>query len=231
MAAVELLTQEIDADPNKHIPYANRSFVRSRVNLWEPALRDADQSIAIKPSLTGHISKGIALCGNRQFQKATAAFDIAFTFTKKDPTLIHLLFLIKVIALFNVNEHDRAIQRIGELSSTPHNDPIPSRIVEAYLHVELGRIALQGENLDFVLEEIIPPKLHADDVASAVGHFTTAVNASSFFLDYQFIPNTRYSPSSSGGTSSPYGKPRISNIAVHSCWLANTEKLSSQSIL
>lgn len=43
LAAVELLTQEIDADPNKHTPYANRSFVRSRVNLWEPALRDADQ--------------------------------------------------------------------------------------------------------------------------------------------------------------------------------------------
>lgn len=182
LAAVELLTQEIDADPNKHTPYANRSFVRSRVNLWEPALRDADQSIAIKPSLTGYISKGIALCGKRQFQKATAAFDIAFTFTKKDPALIHLLFLIKVIALFNANEHDQAIQRIGELSSTPHNDPIPSRIVEAYLHVELGRIALQDEHLDFGLEEIIPPTLHADDVASAVGHFTTAVNASSFFF-------------------------------------------------
>lgn len=71
----------------------------------------------------------------------------------------------QVIALFNANEHDQAIQRIWELSSTPHNDPIPSRIVEvcilprsvpgaaadniflrfahqAYLHVELGRIAL-----------------------------------------------------------------------------------------
>lgn len=88
----------------------------------------------------------------------------------------------QVIALFNANEHDQAIQRIGELSSTPHNDPIPSRIVEAYLHVELGRIALQDEHLDFGLEEIIPPTLHADDVASAVGHFTTAVNASSFFF-------------------------------------------------
>lgn len=120
----------------------------------------------------------------------------------------------QVIALFNANEHDQAIQRIRELSSTPHNDPIPSRIVEvsilprsvpgaaadnfflrfarqAYLHVKLGRFALQGEpldlefqdeHLDIGLEEIIPPNLDADDVASAVGHFTTAVNASSYFF-------------------------------------------------
>jgi len=108
--------------------------------------------------LTGYISKGIVLCRNRQFQEATTAFDIAFTFAKKDSSLNHLLFLIKachilftqpelsygfqVIALFNANKHDEAIQRIGELSSTLYNDPIPFRIVEAYLHVKLGSIAL-----------------------------------------------------------------------------------------
>lgn len=96
--------------------------------------------------MTGYISKGIVLCRNRQFQEATTAFDIAFTFAKKDSSLNHLLFLIKachilftqpelsygfqVIALFNANKHDEAIQRIGELSSTLYNDPIPFRIVE-----------------------------------------------------------------------------------------------------
>lgn len=116
-----------------------------------------------------------------------------------------LSYDFQVIALFNANEHEQAIQRIRELSSTPHTDPIPFRIVEvsilprsvpgaatnkiflrfahqAYLHVELGRIALQDDVLNFGMHEIILPKLHADDVASAVDHFTTAVNASSFFF-------------------------------------------------
>lgn len=108
LAAEQLLTQEINAHPNKHTPYANRSFVMSRQLNWESALRDANQSITIKPSLTGYISKGIALCGRRQFQEATTAFDIAFTFTKKGSSVNHLLFLIKVIALFNADEHDQA---------------------------------------------------------------------------------------------------------------------------
>ncbi|KIK44029.1 hypothetical protein CY34DRAFT_11345 [Suillus luteus UH-Slu-Lm8-n1] len=234
LAAVGLLTQEIDADPDKHTPYANRSFVWSRVNGWNPALRDADQSIAIKPSFTGYVSKGIALCERSDFDSSS------FLDQGKLPSYtIHVLSDgFQVIALFNANEHDQVIQRIRELSSTPHNDPIPSRIVEAYLHVKLGRFALQGEpldlgfqdeHLDIELEEIIPPNLDADDVASAVGHFTST--AALTFLDYQFIPNTGYLLSSSGGTSSPYGKLRISNIAVHSCWPANTEKLSSHFIL
>lgn len=176
--AVKLLTKEIDADPNKHIPYANRSFLMSRLCAWKNALQDADQSIAIKPSLTGYISKGIVLCRNKQFQEATTAFDIAFTFTKKDSSLNHLLFLIKVIALFNARRHDEAIQRIGELSqaSTLYNDPIPSRIVETYLHVELGSIALNNTIFGPV------PPLCPHKLASAIDHFTTAVSASSFFF-------------------------------------------------
>ncbi|KAG2055795.1 WD40 repeat-like protein [Suillus hirtellus] len=174
--AVKLLTKEIDADPNKHIPYANRSFLMSRLCAWKHALRDANQSIAIKPSLTGYISKGIVLCRNKQFQEATTAFDIAFTFAKKDSSVNHLLFLIKVIALFNANKHDEAIQCIGELSSTLYNDPIPFRIVEAYLHVKLGSIAL-----DDTIFGPVPP-LCPHKVASAIDHFTTAVNASSFFF-------------------------------------------------
>ncbi|KAG2153794.1 uncharacterized protein EDB93DRAFT_1134838, partial [Suillus bovinus] len=174
--AVKLLTQEIDADPNKHIPYANRSFLMSRLYDWESALHDANQSITIKPSLTGYISKGIALCGKRQFQESTAAFDIAFTFAKKDSSLNHLIFLIKIIALFNENEHDQAMQRIGELASTPCNDPIPSRIVEAYLHVKLGRTALRDYNSN------VKFPIQLQEIASAIDHLTTAVNASSFFF-------------------------------------------------
>lgn len=39
--AEELLTQEIDSDPNNYISYANRSFVMARKHDWDHALRDA----------------------------------------------------------------------------------------------------------------------------------------------------------------------------------------------
>jgi len=45
--------------------------------------------------LTGYISKGTALCGNKQFQNAMRAFDIAFMFTNEDSKIIHFLLLIK----------------------------------------------------------------------------------------------------------------------------------------
>jgi hypothetical protein len=39
--AEELLTQEISADTNNYISYANRSIVMSRKNDWDHALDDA----------------------------------------------------------------------------------------------------------------------------------------------------------------------------------------------
>jgi len=90
--------------------------------------------------------------------------------------------------LFNANEHQEAILRIGELAACPNVDPVACRIVEvstmrsitlgscdlvdfahpfvhqAYLHVQLGNMALNGACYN-----------------KAVEHFTTAVNASTFF--------------------------------------------------
>ncbi|KAG1794651.1 uncharacterized protein HD556DRAFT_1536098 [Suillus plorans] len=102
---------------------------------WDQALQDAIQSISIKPSLAGHISEGIAFCGKRQ-----------------------------TIALFNANEHQEAILRIRELAACPYVNPVACHIVEAYLRVQLGNIALEGAR-------------HSE----AVEHFTAAVNASNFF--------------------------------------------------
>jgi hypothetical protein len=66
--------------------------------------------------------------------------------------------------LFNANEHQEAMLRIGELATCPNVDSVACRVVEAYLRVQLGNIALDGARHN-----------------EAVQHFTAAVNASTFF--------------------------------------------------
>jgi WD40 repeat protein len=64
--AIQLFTQQIDADPNNFESYANRSFAMARRAAWNDALQDATKSVSIEPSFIGYISKGLALCGNQQ---------------------------------------------------------------------------------------------------------------------------------------------------------------------
>lgn len=166
-AAEALLTREIIASPNNYTSYANRSFVMAQKLDWDSALRDAIKSITIQPSLTGFISKGISLCGKKRIREAMTAFDIASTFTNGDSKTNLLIFLIKSIALFSANEHRDAIMRIKELASTSSSDvdPIPCCIVEAYLRVQAGIIALNCKRYN-----------------EAIDQFTAAVNASKFFV-------------------------------------------------
>jgi hypothetical protein len=42
--AEELLTQEIDADVNNYVSYANRAFVMARKLNWDHALQDANKA-------------------------------------------------------------------------------------------------------------------------------------------------------------------------------------------
>jgi tetratricopeptide (TPR) repeat protein len=162
--AIQLFTQQIDADPNDFDTYAKRSFVMARQSAWNDALRDATKSISIEPSLIGYISKGLALCGKQQVHDAMAAFDLAFTFTNADPKTTHFLFLIKAIASFNVNACERTVLPVQELAARPNADPLACHVVEAYMRVQLGTIAMDED-------------LHRD----AAGHFTAAVNAGTFF--------------------------------------------------
>lgn len=162
--AEQLLTQEIDIDANSHISYANRSFVMARQLDWDRALHDASKSVAIQPSFSGYISKGFALCGKQQIREAMTEFDLAFTSTDGDPMTTQFLFLIKAIALFNANSHEEAMRFVQELASRPNANPLASRVVEAYLRVQLGIIAMASA-------------LYKD----AVDHFTAAVNAGAFF--------------------------------------------------
>jgi len=88
----------------------------------------------------GYISKGIALCGNKQVRDAHKAFDLASTFANGESKTIYFLFLVKArrmfiqysmphyscqaVAFFNANQHGDAIRRIRELSATCPNPDI-----------------------------------------------------------------------------------------------------------
>ncbi|KAG1721612.1 hypothetical protein EDB19DRAFT_1960874 [Suillus lakei] len=91
--AEQLFTQEIDTDARNYTSYANRAFALARKLHWDHALQDAIKSVAIQPSLTGYISKGIALCGKGYVRDARTAFDVASIFANRDIT--HFLLLIK----------------------------------------------------------------------------------------------------------------------------------------
>ncbi|OAX34763.1 hypothetical protein K503DRAFT_868710 [Rhizopogon vinicolor AM-OR11-026] len=158
--AETMFIQEIRADGNNHNAYANHSFVLARKGDWDNALYDALRSVSIQPSLTGYISKGIALCGKMQFKDAMKAFDLAFMFTGGDLNNIHLLLLVKAVALFNANKHKDAMLRIQELAiACPDADTLTCHLVEAYLHVQLGVNALNDAHHN-----------------EAVDHFTAAIN-------------------------------------------------------
>ncbi|KAG2126787.1 uncharacterized protein EDB93DRAFT_1272949 [Suillus bovinus] len=162
--AEELLTQDIQTDANDFTSYANRSFVMAQKHAWDHAFEDAIKSISIQPSLTGYISKGIALCGKGLVCEARIAFDVASLFTNKDLVTDHFLLLTKVIALFNADQHEEAMLLIKELAAAcPDRDPDAHSVVETYLRLQLGIKAFDGARHD-----------------EAVGHFTAAVNSGAF---------------------------------------------------
>ncbi|KAG2148265.1 hypothetical protein BD769DRAFT_1720012 [Suillus cothurnatus] len=143
--AEELLTQEIDKDGSKDDSYAIRSVVRARNLEWDNALQDAVKSIAIQPSLWGYVSKGLALCGNEQLWDAMEAFDLAITFSDRDPVTIDLLLLIKAVVIFNAGRHNEALRRVQRLATADqHSDALRCSMVDAYLRVQLAMITFQN---------------------------------------------------------------------------------------
>ncbi|KAG0699361.1 hypothetical protein DFH29DRAFT_55548 [Suillus ampliporus] len=162
--AEQLFTQEIDTDANNYTSYANRSFVMARKHDWDNALDDATTSVNIQPSLTGYISRSIALRGKGQVQDARTELDLAFMFTDEDSNIVHFLLLIKAIIIFNADQNEEAILRVRKLAAAcPNSDTFACSVVEAYLRVQLGINALNGGRHD-----------------EAVDHFTAAVKSSVF---------------------------------------------------
>ncbi|KAG2055120.1 WD40 repeat-like protein, partial [Suillus hirtellus] len=160
--AERVLNSNIYNDTNDHTAYANRAFVMARKCDWDQAFRDAIRSVNIQPSLAGHISEGIALCGKKQVMAARISFDLASIFTNRDLKTDHFLFLIKAITLFNANEHQEAIIRIRELAACPSVDSVACCVVEAYLRVQLGNIALDGARYNEALEHFTAAANYAD---------------------------------------------------------------------
>ncbi|KAG1804619.1 WD40-repeat-containing domain protein [Suillus variegatus] len=234
--AEEIVTQEITDNPRDYTSYATRSIVMARKLNWDDALQDANKSLRINPSLTCYVAKGIALCGKRQFRDATKVFDLAFTSTDGNSTT-HLLFLIKAcfsfiahsalhyesqaITLFNANKHDEAMLRVQELvTDFPDTDLLACRVVETYLHVQLGTIALsswchKGQAVNHFTSAVSASALFSkSSIHRMYGDFTvvrwchTAINVFSCSIAF-------FSGSSSGGTLSHYGSPPASNYATH----------------
>ncbi|KAG1896594.1 WD40-repeat-containing domain protein [Suillus fuscotomentosus] len=168
--AEELLTQEIHINADDVISYANRSFVMARKHEWDHALDDAIQSINIRPSLVGFISKGIALCGKGHVREARIAFDVASMFTNQNSETNQFLLLIKAIVLFSADQHEEAMLLIKDLAAAcPNVDPLACRVVETYLRVQLRIKAFDGARYD-----------------EAADYFTTAVNSGAF--SSKFMP-------------------------------------------
>ncbi|KAG2365168.1 hypothetical protein BDR07DRAFT_1399605 [Suillus spraguei] len=160
--AEELLTQDISNDPNNHTVYSHRSFVMARKQDWDHALQDAIRSINIKPSLTGYMSKGIALCGRGHIPDARAAFDVASMYTDQNSQTTHFLLLIKAIVIFSADQEDEADLLLKELTTgCPNADTSACHIVQAYLRAQLGIKAFDGTHYD-----------------EAAEHFTAVVNCS-----------------------------------------------------
>ncbi|KAG1893754.1 uncharacterized protein F5891DRAFT_1258305 [Suillus fuscotomentosus] len=168
--AEELLTQDVDTNVDDFILYANCSFVVARKHDWDHALDDAIQSINIRPSLVGFVSKGITLCGKGHVREARIAFDVASMFTNQNSETNQFLLLIKAIALFNADQHDEAMLLIKDLAAAcPNADPLARRVVETYLRVQLGIKAFDGARHD-----------------EAADHFTTTVDSGAF--SSKFMP-------------------------------------------
>ncbi|KAG1896599.1 uncharacterized protein F5891DRAFT_589210 [Suillus fuscotomentosus] len=140
----------------------------ARKHDWDHALDDAIDSINIRPSLVGFISKGIALCGKGHIREARIAFDVASMFTNQNSKTNQFLLLIKAIVLFSADQHEEAMLLIKDLAvACPDVDPLARHVVETYLRVQLGIKAFDSA--------------HHDEAAD---HFTAAVNSDAFSSKY-----------------------------------------------
>ncbi|KAG2157922.1 uncharacterized protein EDB93DRAFT_1300539 [Suillus bovinus] len=99
-------------------------------------------------------------------RNARVVFDVASMYTEQDSQTIYFLFLIKVIALFNADQHDEANLLLKELNTgcpNADNSCISYRggNDNAYLRIQLGLKTLDSTRHDEVAE-----------------HFTAALNSS-----------------------------------------------------
>lgn len=154
-AAVEIFTQEIKENSSNHVCYGHRAIALAREHNWDAALEDANQSISIKRSSVGFMSKGIALCGKGQIREACSAFDLALKMATGDSTTHNLISLMKAAAIFSANEHEEAIMCVKDMAEfSVDSDLLTCNVVLTYLYTQMGFTALENNTLEKALEYI-----------------------------------------------------------------------------
>jgi len=74
--AIEWYTQSIETNPKAYDVYTNRSSAYAKLKMWEESLRDAQESIRIKPNwLKGHWRVGTCLMELKQYQQAAKTLE------------------------------------------------------------------------------------------------------------------------------------------------------------
>ncbi|KAH0838771.1 hypothetical protein J3R83DRAFT_7146 [Lanmaoa asiatica] len=132
---------------------ANRALIRARSHHWDAALRDAETSIDIQPSVTAHIAKGFALFGQQKHTSALHAFNVALhECDGRDKVLVSL---VKSIVLFEVGYHAESIASIADLiEHCPVELKSACSAAQAEIYVRLATLANKNEDYDRTLQHL-----------------------------------------------------------------------------
>lgn len=86
--AAEFFTKAIEAEPNNHALYSNRSAAYAALREGSKALEDADKTIALKGDWSkGYLRRGVALEVLYKYTEASAAFNVGLKLDPDDATL------------------------------------------------------------------------------------------------------------------------------------------------
>ncbi|KAH0838775.1 hypothetical protein J3R83DRAFT_7151 [Lanmaoa asiatica] len=148
--AEEILSRQlIRRTGSDHSAFANRALIRARLHHWNTALRDAETSIDIQPSVVAHVAKGFALFGQEKYGLAVEAFNVALR--QCDVHDRDVVLLIKSIVLFEVNYHAESMASIAD---SIEGCPVEVKLAcsSAEMYVRLATLATKNEDYDRALQ-------------------------------------------------------------------------------
>ncbi|KAH0831287.1 hypothetical protein J3R83DRAFT_13923 [Lanmaoa asiatica] len=150
--AEEILSKQlIHRMGSDHSAFANRALVRARLHHWDAALRDAETSIDIQPSVTAHVAKGFALFGQQKYASGVHAFNAALH--ECDDCDKVIVSLVKSIVLFEVGYHAESMASIAELiEHCPVELKSACSAAHAEMYVRLATLATKDEGYDRALQ-------------------------------------------------------------------------------
>ncbi|KAG9318946.1 hypothetical protein JVU11DRAFT_1061 [Chiua virens] len=139
MNAEIAITEEIgrlsSSSSSNHYALANRALIRTRLQDWNSAHNDAQQSLKVQPSVVGYIAKAMACVGKGESQAGIRTLDLAFMHHSREEG--SFLLLVRSIILFETGERDDAMARVQDLIETV-DDNLIFYTVQAQMLVLLG---------------------------------------------------------------------------------------------